>query len=589
MRYSKDPEQIGTKLGPKLVALISQTIAATKLKLLDTEHRARVISMQEIIDRAGREIADLQRPIIKQVLADADLPDEVRQYIERTISGTHQWHSIAGTLIMSTGVGGPISNIVNNFLAPGVRKAISFDPQLAPTPEEMAGMTAKGTFDRAKTYDLSGGAGYSSDIVDGLLNAAYSYPDLDTALQLLRRKLVSDGDVGTYLTRNGIPASVQGHLIALQRQLLTPADLADMVVRGIKTQSEAADVASQWGIVPADFGALVEDTGEPLALMQLLEAFRRGFIDEARLVRGILQSRVKDEWVDVAEKLRFSPMSVADAVNATVQNHMDAATANTIAEQNGLEPGQVNILLETAGEPLSRTEMEDLYNRGEASQDEVDQALRESRLKDKYVTQAFQLHRKIIPIFTLERALRYGGITHEDAVRIAMESGYSQADSNIIVESGSGQRTQTYKDKTVSAVESMYESNLIPEGDAASLISGMGYSQEESSFILKAAEFRRQAHAVTQVVNAVRSKYLAHRITQHEASGFLDAAGIPAPQRDYNIALWNIERDANVRTLTEAQVVKAVKLKLISADEGNARLVAMGYTSDDAALLLAGA
>src|SRR5579864_5855484 len=116
MRYSSDPDKLGTKLGPKLVQLISQTIASTRLKTLDTDHRLRVHSMQEIIDRAGREIADLNRPLIKQVIEEKDLPDEVRRYLERTVSGTHQWHAIAGSMLLQTGTGGPISNILNNYL-----------------------------------------------------------------------------------------------------------------------------------------------------------------------------------------------------------------------------------------------------------------------------------------------------------------------------------------------------------------------------------------------------------------------------------------------------------------------------------------
>jgi hypothetical protein len=55
------------------------------------------------------------------------------------------------------------------------------------------------------------------------------------------------------------------------------------------------------------------------------------------------------------------------------------------------------------------------------------------------------------------------------------------------------------------------------------------------------------------------------------------------------LSLWDIEASAHIRHLTEAQVVKAVHKQLITPDDGAARLVAMGYSADDADLLLKGA
>lgn len=588
-RFSNDPSQIGVKLGPKLVHLISQTITATKLKLLDTEHRARVISMQTIIDRAGHEIADLYRPVMRQVMAEQDMPPEVREFLEKAISGQHQWHAIAGMALQNSGASSALSTIINNFLAPGVRFAVAGDPQILPANEELVQLGVKGAMDWGDVRAYAHGGGYADFTIDALAEGYRSYPDLSTLLELNRRHLIDQGNARLALTRNGIPSNWHAALLGLEQAILSPADLADMVVRGIINQDEGARVAAMSGVTSGDFARLVLDNGEPPGLMELLEAFRRGFIDESRLVHGVEQSRYRNEWMDVILKLRYAPMSVADAVNANVQGHISAAQRDAIAQQNGLEPGAAAILYDTAGEPLSRTEMEQLYDRGQATQAEVEQALRESRLKDKYVPQAFQLHQKVLPIYTVERALQHGGVSASDATRIILENGYTKSDAAIIVSSGSGQRLDTTKNKTIAAIEGAYEANLIPQSEAQSLIEGMGYSKDESSFIMKAAEFRRQAHVVTQAVSALRSKYVAHHITKNTASGYLDALGIPASQRDYLIALWDIELDANTRTLTEAQTVKAVKLKLITEQDGISRLEKMGYDSTDAQLLIKGA
>jgi hypothetical protein len=589
MLFSDNPDKLGTKLGPKLVHVISETIAATKLKLLDTEHRARVHSMQTIIDRAGAEIADLYRPVWEDAAQGIDMPDNIREHMDKIMSGRHQWQAIAGAALGYAGAGSSLSTIISNYLAPVVRTAVARSPQLLPPPEALVQLGVRGAMDWGSVYDYSHGAGYADFTLDAMKIAAYSWPDITTTLELLRRNVISFADANKYLERSGIAPETIGQLLALQYVLVSPADLADMVVRGIKTEGDATTEAARSGVHPKDFHELTLLTGEPPGLQQLLEGYRRGFIDKATLEKGIRESRYRNEWIPLLEQLRFSPMSVADAVNAVVQNHITPAQGERISQLNGLEPGQFAILQETAGEPLSRTEMSELVNRGEATEAEFVQAMRESRVKDKYIPHAFQLRRHVIPIFTLERAITAGAVDHATAVAIAMESGYSKRDAEIITHAGSSTKIDPYKKEVVTAVAAAYSEDTIPRDEALGLIEKMGFAVTEATFILDAAEFKRSARIINQVVTAVRSKYISRHIPRTQAGNDLDAIGIPATQRDFMLSLWDIELEANTRHLTEAQVVKAVHKSLITEADGVSRLVAMGYNEIDANLLLKGA
>ena len=586
MLFSDKPSDIGAKLGPKLVHLISQTVVSTKVKLLDTEHKARVNRMQEIIDRAGREVADLYRPVLEEALAEQDIPDYIREHIDKITSGRHQWQAIAGMAFGASGASSSLSTIISNFLAPGVRAAVARDPQLTPSPESMAILGARGVFPLGEVHDLSHGAGYSDDIVTALINAARAWPDLTTVIELLRRRVISEGDAVTYLERNGMTPQVIGQVLRLQSQIASPADLADMVVRGIKSEGEAAGVAEESGIPPSDFHDLTLLTGEPPGLQQLLEGYRRGFIGRAELERGIRQSRYRDEWIPLLEQLRYVPISVADAVNAVVQNHITAQEAASIADQNGLSPGSVGTLIETAGEPLSRTEMSELVNRGEATEAEFTQAMRESRVKDKYIPLAFALRRRIPPAREISTALSHGAVDQATAIRKIMDYGYSQQDAEIIAKSAAHVKTAAHKANITSAILAAYEEFLIPRDEALSLVEQMSYDKTEAEFIVQGADYRQATRFVTQAVNSVRSRYVARRITSQVASGDLDALGIPAAGRDNLLRLWTLERQDNVKVLSEAQVIRAMKKSAITPDEAMARLTAMGYSDADATILI---
>ena len=589
MRFSSNPNDIGTKLGPKLVQLISQTVASTKLKMLDTEHRARVHSMQEIIDRAGREVADLYRPIFQEALSEQDVPPYIREHLEKVMSGRHQWQAIAGVAFGASGTSSVLGTIIGNFLAPGVRFAVAKDPQLAPSPETMATMGAKGTFPLPEVFDLSAGAGYSRDIVQALIDAASAWPDITTALELMRRHVITTGEAEAYLKHNGVPNTVIPQLLSLERNILSPADLADMVVRGIKTEAEASQVAAESGIHADDFSAMVLQTGEPPGLVQMLEGYRRGFINRAELEHGIRQSRYRDEWIPLLEALRYEPMSVADAVNATVQNHITETEAARIADQNGLSPGFIDILIQTAGEPLSRTEMSELVNRGEATEAEFVQAMRESRVKDKYISLAFALRRKIMPPREIHAALTAGAIDHATAIRLIMDYGYDQTDAEIVAKTGSATKLRVHKANITSSIVAAYEAFVIPRDEALTMIEQMGYEKAEAEFIIQGADFRQASRTVMHAITAIHSHYVARRVPRNQASNDLDALAIPVSQRDYLLKTWDLEQSVNVKVLSEAEIAKAVKKQLITQDDGLTRLQNLGYSADDAMLLLQGA
>lgn len=589
MLFSDKPSDIGTKLGPKLVHLISQTIVSTKVKLLDTEHRARVNSAQEIIDRAGREIADLYRPVWDEAFAEVDMPPVYREHIDKIMSGRHQWQAIAGIAFGASGAPNALSTIISNYLAPGVRAVVSHDPQLVPPAQEGAQLAARNVISEGDAISWATGQGFHSNIASAMIEGARSYPDITTTLEMLRRNLIDETTAVIYLRHNGIPDSVIPHLAQLQNIVPSPADLADMVVRGIKSEGAAAAAAAQSGVPASDFNDLTLLTGEPPGLQQMLEGYRRGFINRAELERGIRQSRYRDEWIPLLEKLRYVPISVADAVNAVVQNHISQSEAASIADQNGLEPGAVNTLIETAGEPLSRTEMSDLVNRGQATEAEFVQAMRESRVKDKYIPLAFELRRRIPPAREISTALSHGAVDQPTAIRKIMDYGYSQQDAEIIVKSAAHVKVATHKANITSAIVSAYEEFLITEAEALKLIQQMGYDQAESDFIIQGANYRQSARITSQAVTSIRSHYVSRRISRQTASGDLDALGVPSANRDYLLRIWDLEQSVNVKVLSEAEIVKAVKKSLITADDGLARLEGLGYSADDAALLLEGA
>src|SRR5215472_4960688 len=582
-------DTLGSKLGPKIARLVSEAIVATKRSLGPHEVRVRRQATQDVIDQAGREIAEHYRPLMRKILDadDGSLDPDVRQFIEDAISGEHQLKAIGG--LVAGGVSSAIGLFLSNALAPLVYPVVRANPNLVLDISSSAQSAAAHITTLGQAQDSIMKQGFPAGAANQLVELAAQYPSVADALDLWRRGDITERQFILCLQRNSVPDQFIGPFAATKTVPLSPDLAALAVLRSVITQAEGQKIAAQSGVSAADFEIMIQDTGEPPGLEQLDEAYRRGFIDKARLEKGIRQSRVRNEWVDVIEALRFSPISVADAVNGVVQNHLTAAQAASIAEQNGLEPGWVNTLIQTAGEPLSRTEMEQLYNRGLVTKEQVLQALRESRLKDKYGNDAFELHVRLLEPRELSAAVEFGVISHADAVKRAMEHGFSPADATILINEGSARKLQTYKNRVVSAAETLYEAGGISETAFRNAAKSSGFDATEIDYLVRAADYRRKEKQVVATITAVRSRFIARHLTKNQAIGILDKAGLLAAQRDLLISTWVTEQSAIVRNLTEAQVIHAMKKQVITIQEADDRLIRLGYSQADAAILIASA
>lgn len=584
-----NPSQHGHKIGPRIAVLISQAIVATHHKLIGAKHKLAMIIFRAISDEISEEVDHTLGPLLQDMKEKYGEGGPMASFLDFMASGHGQWKAIVGTAASASGILSSVALILNNELFPAVYATIATNPHQVPDQQTIAQMGAGRVIDAGAALHAIAQNGYDSGWAEAMIQSELQFPSPPDSIDMLRRGLINESEFVINCQRNGIPDTMIQAYLGTRNIPVTPADAALAVLRNNIPLSEAQSIAAEWGIDAASLALLIGNTGEPLGLEQLLEAKRRGFISDQELVRGILQSRVRDEWIPTAEKLAYSPMSVSDAVNAVVQNQLTFPEGDSISQQNGLEAGSFQTLVNTAGEPISRGEMFELYNRGLATREQVIQAERESRLKNKYNDLAFNLHERLLEPRMLSSAVEFGSVTHDRAIAEAQAYGYDAERAAILIGEGTARKLQTYKSKVVTSLETLYEDGAIDNTTASAAIIALGFNTTEASFMLEAADMRRATKQMSQVISSIRTKFLGHHIDEQEATSLLSTAGAPTSQIAFLMSEWGIERQAFTRQLTEAQVVKAVKLQLLTPDQGATRLVNMGYTAEDAALLIEGA
>jgi hypothetical protein len=519
-------------------------------------------------------------------LGGEDTPAELEAVLRFIAHGQGEASELLSSLGMGSAVGTSIMAAIQNYLAPVNQKLIAADPFSLLDPSTIAAASHRGLTGEAEAISEAAKGGISQGRFNILKAMSEAYPSLSEAIELLRRNEITEGEAILALERNGVASGYLAPLLSLKREHLGPADAALAVLRGHLDEAQGLAIAEIAGLTEEDFGTLVYNTGEPPGLEQMLEGLRRGFISDEELRKGIKQSRVRDEWTPLVEKLRFTPASPADAVNAVVQGHLSAADAQQIAEWGGLRPQDFGWLVENAGNPIANMEALELWNRGLIDQPRVEEAIREGRTKDKYIPNVLKLRVKLPPVFQTIKAVATGGLTPARGAELLKHEGYEPDVIAGLVHSATSEQSGKVKALAVTQVTELYEELAFTEDEALSHLELLGLTHANALLTLRLADLKRERKIVDAGLSPIKSQYTARHITEAEASSLMDKLKLPAAQRDLLLEVWTIERAAERKVLTPAQVVAANKAELIPDADAEQRLVDHGYVLEDARILL---
>lgn len=389
--------------------------------------------------------------------------------------------------------------------------------------------------------------------------------------------------------------------------VLSPADLASAVVRGFMDHDPAASQAGESGVDGTRFDVLVGLAGLAPAPEQLAEALRRKLIPEdagsatgVGFMQGIEQGNLANKWaqmvIDLAQQL---PTPVL-ALTALLKGQTDEATARALYQEFGgmavnPQTGEDYFALafDTEGEGPSPVEAGVLARRGIIPWDgegpavtSFHQAFKESQYRNKWEAGFRALSEYLPPPRTVTALLREGVITDDQASTLFQDAGLSAELAAAYVASAHTQKTATAKTLGVSTIEQLYEDRYLTRDQARTYLTGEGYSSDDADYMLEVRDLSVHEKALRGVVTKLQTLYVGRKIDAAAVTTDLTTLGFQAAQITDLLSLWDIERNANVRELTAAQIELAFHWQVIDQQAAQARLEAMGYSAHDAWIAL---
>lgn len=467
------------------------------------------------------------------------------------------------------------------------------------TPAQLAAAVERGELSYDAAEAEAGRQGVTADRFRVIERLAGLAPSTEQLLSMRRRGAIDDARMQRGFVQGNVRSEWADALAALAELLLSPAELASMVVQGVVPRDTANDLAARVGVSAENFDRLVSLAGNPPGAMQLLDLWNRGAISEADATRGLRQSRLKPEWIERVKALRWHLPTVSDVIRFAVKDVFDADAVRTfgladefpeevlpLAEQQGIDREQMRWQWMAHWRNVAPTQLFRMRHRDVISDRELDLGLKTADYAPWWRDRLKAITYLVPGRIDTRRMLAAGIITREQAVTNYRHLGYKPDDAELMVRLATSTGTGTGRDLSLSNITTEYEGRHLTRDEFVQRVEGLGFSADEAGQLADLADDRRVQRARNARINRVHTQFVGHKISAADARDALDTAGIRPEARDLLLEEWQAERDVNVQRLTRAQIKKAYAKALRPREWAMEMLTDQGMSEDEAGLFL---
>lgn len=366
---------------------------------------------------------------------------------------------------------------------------------------------------------------------------------------------------------------------------LTAGEIAMALQKEKIGRPMAESEARRVGVSDKRLDLLYQISSNPPSPRELLAQWRRKQIDRKAFRLGLRQGTLDPEWLDFYERFETEPLSAETYIRGAVEGDIGKAEAFQRALEEGLSNEDSDLLYRIMGNPPGIVQVLKLWQRGRITEQQVDDVIRDSHYKNRYIDMIKMYAEYYPPPRTVTAMLRNGSISRDYADELFQGNGMTAKLAQAMVAEATRAKTQAHKELSVTQVTGLLVDNILTEDEALKELSELGYAGDDAALLIRMAAAQTARKMRTEAIAGIRRVYVAGRIDATVAHTDLTQFGVGPDQQTALIRLWDLQRLAPSETLTVAQLGQAVKKQIITKDEYVKRIVAHGYTPQDAEIL----
>ena len=181
----------------------------------------------------------------------------------------------------------------------------------------------------------------------------------------------------------------------------------------------------------------------------------------------------------------------------------------------------------------------------------------------------------------IRRMYRVGVLNEPEVYDAYLELGYNERDSKRMTDFTIKQVLATQSKFTARDIINAYSNYIIERSETATLLREVGVKEENISYIISTAEYKRSWELTESRVSAIRNLYKRRVYTVDKAKSELLKLDMPSVRVDVLLSQWFIdEKDKPPRYWTTSQTLGFIKDGLITPERGRAELVNLGYNTE---------
>lgn len=410
--------------------------------------------------------------------------------------------------------------------------------------------------------------GIARDTASLLLETARPLPTLAVIQDAFLRGFISESEHDTYLRKYGFTDKDIALQKALYRIIPGVSDIIRMAVREAFTP-EIAEKFGQYQDLPAAFVEWAEKQGlsrewaerywaahwDLPSLTMGYQMYHRRIIDENELKLLMRALDIMPFWRDKLIQLSYTPYTRVDLRR---MYSMGVLTENDVYQA----------YLDLGYSPEKARNLTDFTVRYYAPEEET--------TLDKYR----ELTRSIYT-----QAYKKGVITADECLRYLVQIGYKEDDARLLLAIADAELALQYaredtipmRTQTTNLVVDAYKRGLLLEPEARDTLASLGYTNDEIEWYIALTDYQKTLNLKTLVLETIHKRYVERTITKAEAVGELGKLFPIGREQETLFDVWDVEREARVRKLTEAQYRAALQRGYISVEEYADELRGLGY------------
>lgn len=409
----------------------------------------------------------------------------------------------------------------------------------------------------------------------------------------------------------------------IQSDIFDPQTAAVLRAKGVISEDQARSEAAGGNLDGNHLDQLVDGAQERPAVGQVLDAWLKGLVSEQDVDAAFQHHAIPEFWWAPLKALRRQFLSPADLALSNLRGEIDDTTMQGYADQLGVTPDDMAVLIGNTGEPPGIMEMLFLYRRQLISKDRLERAIKQSRIRNEWIDAVELLSHEPMSTADAARAVVEGYMTTDQGAVIADQNGLMPEHWPFIVESWGRppsheqmmtlyHRGQATKDQVLQAfkesdIKDKYlpqlfdlGRTLIPErlivqavsrgvmthDDAHTALTERGYNDDDAETLLKlgSAERLSAQHALTRT--DILSMYTDRLLTRADAAGHLTKLGYTAGDAESLLTLADVKVTTSQRRSAQRAIEASLKAKHITTRQAINQLEAAGTDNATATALV---